>query len=194
MARSVGSYEVEPEYEKVVEFCIKHNIDIMLEDPDTVARTAGIPVKDYGEFRARGPAGGGCDILDRWVWSETLEPHELLHEVMHVFLAFPFKPLAEQPDEYVLLMAVERAYAKEMLEQEDYDRCVNWQDDTAVGTLGRPRPLGEIPNYTRKRTWLRALAIGREIGVLSKTNKPTYNAPDWNALEKCNRYYLHHLT
>lgn len=199
--QTIGKYRVEPGFEEIVRFCLRHGIKLLEGELDL---SHGPP----HECIDVGPAGGGCDIMHRKVWIEGLYPHELLHEVMHVFLAVPYLPIDKQPNEHVLLMPIERAYGKLVLDEKEFESCVSWQEQTGVGYYdgstrdGSTREimkdvrgclimeLGSISNYEREGFWLRAMEIGRQLGVLDRSNQPTFQAPDWNAITDVDRIYL----
>lgn len=185
MTVTVGPYRVEEGYEDIIRFCLSTNIMIDLMGGDDPVE--GPTFIDRNPYASIGPAGGACDIVHRVVWADELASFELLHEVMHVFLAVPFLNIEEQPLEHELLMPIERRYAEKLLSKEQYDACVNWQERTLVGL---DMELSEYDKYERKRWWTRGLTLGRHLGVLSKENKPTFAVPDWNAPSLRYREYL----
>lgn len=84
-------------------------------------------------------------------------------------------------------MPIERQYARRLLGKRQYDACVKWQEITRVEYNTE---LSEYERYERCRWWTRALTLGRRLGVLDRSNEPTFAVPNWNALPRKDREYL----
>lgn len=168
-------------YDRIERFCTEQRIllDYSNEGP--------------GVDLAPGPAGGGCDIIDRIVWSDDLLPHETLHEIMHVYLAVPFLPMRMQPEEHLLLIPIERQLAEVLLEPRDFAACVRWQNETPVSKRdGGECAYEDLPRSEKASVRMRALTFGITLGVLDRSLRPTFATPDWNRLTLKQRSALCH--
>lgn len=183
-----ADYLTREDFASVRNFCQHQRITLMPGEPSEELVHGDHHLKGFVNY---GPCGGGCDIVNRVAWVQHLRPHELLHEALHIFLAMPFIPTDHQPDEYMMLMPVERAYGEALLNPHWLQECVEWQEMTTVQPPGHDQEeLQYIPNYHESTTWLRGLSIGVSLGVLTSDFAPTFQAPDWNNLSLEDRGYL----
>lgn len=148
-------------------------------------RTAEVPLPASG-----GPLAHYCDVTQKAVWFEHLDPEEVhthLHEVCHCIMQPPGDDI-DQLSEDVLLMPFERTLARQALSWRGYKKVIDWQLTTQIEWWDEKlkkyyEALEHVPNYTRWLYWRESFRGLRRMGAI-KNGRVTWQRPNWARVPK----------
>jgi hypothetical protein len=146
------------------------------------------------------PAGYLCDVDANSIrvpadydWQSHVDGYAprygfqcFLHEAIHLIVQPPFASIDEMPERW-LLMQVELAYAKALVDKEGIDLVTAWQRYTLTGSE-RPYVVGKDDFiHWQQPYWREGYRLARKVGLLDVDNQPTWARPNWRRLSKVER-------